>query len=151
MLEDKMKKVDLFVCSPSDMRACASWTAAVEAFPVTGITLPGALDFASLAQLLTGSAAPALVPAGIEGRDLYVFRAGVGQALGRLAADELNRLAVAWSSMAPWARFGDQSLRPGRLSDGIAVSLASSREAGQGAVCLGGRVKCGGPGGPPPY
>lgn len=103
MLEDKMKKVDLFVCSPSDMRACASWTAAVEAFPVTGITLPGALDFASLAQLLTGSAAPALVPAGIEGRDLYVFRADVGQALGRLVADELNRLAVAWSSMAPWA------------------------------------------------
>ncbi|WP_092797437.1 MULTISPECIES: hypothetical protein [unclassified Janthinobacterium] len=53
--------------------------------------------------MLTGSAAPALVPAGIEGRDLYVFRADVGQALGRLVADELNRLAVAWSSMAPWA------------------------------------------------
>lgn len=103
MLEDNMKKVDLFVCSPSDMRACASWTEAVEAFPVTGITLPGALDFASLAQLLTRSAAPALLPAGIEGCDLYVFRADVGQALGRLAADELNRLAVAWSSMAPWA------------------------------------------------
>lgn len=48
MLEDKMKKVDLFVCSPSDMRACASWTEAVEAFPVTDITLPGDLDFMSL-------------------------------------------------------------------------------------------------------
>ena len=98
-----MKKVDLFVCSPSDMRACASWAQAVEAFPVTAITLPGALDFASLALLLTRSAAPALVPAGIEGRDLYVFRADVGQALGRLAADALNQLAVAWSTMAPWA------------------------------------------------
>ena len=102
MLEDKMKKRSLCLFPVGHARL-RQLDGGREAFPVTGITLPGTLDFASLAQLLTGSAAPALVPAGIEGRDLYIFRADVGQALGRLAADELNRLAVAWSSMAPWA------------------------------------------------
>ncbi|MGF6114843.1 hypothetical protein ABIE30_003361 [Janthinobacterium lividum] len=103
MLEDNMKKVDLFVCSPSDMRACASWTEAVEAFPVTGITLPGALDFASLAQLLTRSTAPALRPAPMQGRELYVFTDAIGQAIGGMAADDLSDIAVAWAKTAPWA------------------------------------------------
>lgn len=43
-----MKKIDIFVCSEAEMRACASWTEAVEAFPVTGITLPGELDLCHL-------------------------------------------------------------------------------------------------------
>ncbi|MNL99865.1 hypothetical protein D3C81_97620 [compost metagenome] len=103
MLERMMKKVDMFVCSLPAMRACASWTEAVDAFPVTGISLPGELDFASLALLLTGSAAPALLPANIAGRDLCMFREDMAQALGELAADEVNELAVAWSAMAPWA------------------------------------------------
>ena len=98
-----MKKIDIFVCSPSAMRACAGWTEACNSFPFTGITLPGELDFASLAHLLTQSAAPALRPAGIEGRDLYVFGDDIAHALGRMADDELTDTAVAWSKTAPWA------------------------------------------------
>ena len=85
------------------MRACASWQDAFNAFPVTGITLPGALDFASLAQLLTGSAAPALRPAPMQGRELYVLTDAMAQAIGGMAADDLSDIAVAWSKKAPWA------------------------------------------------
>jgi len=98
-----MKKIDIFACSPSAMRACASWTDAFDSFPVTGITLPGELDFVSLGQLLTHSTAPALRPAGIAGRDLYVFRDDMAHVLGRMAADELSAIAVAWSTTPPWA------------------------------------------------
>lgn len=103
MLERMLKKIDIFVCSVAAMRACASWTQAVDAFPVTSLSLPGDLDFASLALLLTGSAAPVLLPADIAGRDLYMFRQDMAQALGALAADEVQARAVAWSAMAPWA------------------------------------------------
>ena len=85
------------------MLACASWTEAMDAFPFTGITLPGELDFASLAQLLTGSAEPTLRPAGIAGRELYVFRKDIGMALEARTADALSDIAVAWSTTAPWA------------------------------------------------
>ena len=98
-----MKKIDIFVCSEAEMRACASWQDAFNAFPVTGITLPGALDFASLAQLLTGSAAPALRPAPMQGRELYVLTDAMAQAIGGMAADDLSDIAVAWSKKAPWA------------------------------------------------
>lgn len=84
------------------MRACASWEEAFDEFPVTGITLPGELDFASLGQLLTTSAEPALRPLQIEGRDVHVFNDAIAQAIGRMADDDLLELAVAWSKTAPW-------------------------------------------------
>lgn len=85
------------------MRACASWEEAFEAFPVSGITLPGALDFASLGQLLTHSAAPAIRHVPFPGRELYVFSAAIAQAFERMAADDLADIAVAWAQTAPWA------------------------------------------------
>lgn len=98
-----MKNVDIFVCSDAEIRACASWQDAFDSFPVTGITLPGELDFASLGQLLTRSAAPAITPVSIPGRELYVFAHAMGQALDRLAADDLADSAVAWAQTPPWA------------------------------------------------
>ncbi|AQR69358.1 hypothetical protein BZG29_14150 [Janthinobacterium sp. LM6] len=98
-----MKKIDIFVCSEAEMRACASWQAAFTAFPVTGITLPGELDFVSLGQLLTQSAAPALRPAPMQGRELYVFTDAMAQAIGSMADDDLSDIAVAWSKTTPWA------------------------------------------------
>jgi hypothetical protein len=98
-----MKKIDIFVCSDAEMRACASWQDAFNAFPVTGITLPGDLDFMSLGQLLTQSTAPALRPAPMQGRELYVLTDSIGQAIGGMAADDLSDIAVAWSQTAPWA------------------------------------------------
>lgn len=117
-----MKKIDIFACSPSAMRACASWTDAFDSFPVTGITLPGGLDFVSLGQLLTQSTAPALRPAGIAGRDLYVFRDDMAHALGRMAADELSTIAVAWSTTPPWA---DMDINPFDLA-GFLMELQSA-------------------------
>lgn len=98
-----MKKIDIFVCSDAEMRACASWQHAFNAFPVTGITLPGELDFVSLGQLLTQSAAPTLRPAPMQGRELYVFTDAIAQAIGGMAANDLSDIAVAWSKTAPWA------------------------------------------------
>lgn len=98
-----MKKIDIFVCSESEMRACASWQDAFDSFPVTGITLPGELDFVSLGQLLTHSTAPVLRPAPILGGDLYVFSTAIGHALDRIAADDLTDIAVEWAQTAPWA------------------------------------------------
>lgn len=98
-----MKKIDIFVCSDAEMRACASWQDAFDSFPVTGIALPGELDFASLGQLLTHSAAPVIRPVSIPGRELYVFAQAMGQAIERLAADDLADIAVAWAQTAPWA------------------------------------------------
>lgn len=98
-----MKKIDIFVCAESEMRACASWQDAFDSFPVTGITLPGELDFASLGQLLTHSTAPFLRPVPIHGRYMYVFSTAIGQALDRIAADDLADIAVAWAQTAPWA------------------------------------------------
>ncbi|ATD61251.1 MAG: hypothetical protein ACOH2S_14000 [Janthinobacterium svalbardensis] len=98
-----MKKIDIFVCSDAEMRACASWEDAFDAFPVSGITLPGELDLASLGQLLTQSAEHALRPLRIEGRDIHVFNDAIAQAIGRMADDDLLELAVAWSRTAPWA------------------------------------------------
>ena len=83
-----MKKIDIFVCSDAEMRACASWQDAFNAFPVTGITLPGELDFMSLVQLLTQSTAPVLRPALVQGRELYVLTDAIAQAIGGMAADD---------------------------------------------------------------
>lgn len=104
-----MKKIDIFVCSDAGMRACSSWEDAFDAFPVTGITLPGELDFASLAQLLSQSPEHALRPLRIEGHDIYVFNDAIAQAIGRMADDDLLELAVAWSRAAPWAGIDVQS------------------------------------------
>ena len=98
-----MKKIDIFVCSDAEMRACASWQDAFNAFPVTGITLPGELDFMSLGQLLTQSTAPVLRPALVQGRELYVLTDAIAQAIGGMAADDLSDIAVAWEKTAPWA------------------------------------------------
>ncbi|MDN2710417.1 hypothetical protein O0880_13415 [Janthinobacterium sp. SUN118] len=98
-----MKKIDIFVCSHAGMHACASWEEAVDSFPVTGITLPGELDFASLGQLLTHSAAPAIRPVPIPGRELYVCNAAIALAFERMTADNLADIAVAWAQTAPWA------------------------------------------------
>lgn len=72
-------------------------------FPVTGITLPGELDFMSLGQLLTQSTAPVLRPALVQGRELYVLTDAMAQAIGGMAADDLSDIAVAWAKTAPWA------------------------------------------------
>lgn len=98
-----MKKIDMFVCSETEMRACASWQDAFDSFPVTGITLPGELDFVSLGQLLTHSAAPAIRHVPFPGRELYMFSAAIAQAFERMAADDLADIAVAWAQTAPWA------------------------------------------------
>ncbi|WP_058050401.1 hypothetical protein [Janthinobacterium sp. Ant5-2-1] len=98
-----MKKIDIFVCSDTEIRSCASWQDAFDSFPVTGITLPGELDFASLGQLLTHSTASVLRSVPILGGDLYVFSTAIGQALDRIAADDLADIAVAWAQTAPWA------------------------------------------------
>ncbi|NVI85068.1 MULTISPECIES: hypothetical protein [Janthinobacterium] len=117
-----MKKIDIFVCSDAGMRACASWEEAFDAFPVTGITLPGELDFASLGQLLTQSAEPVLRPLRIEGRDIHVFNDAIAQAIGRMADDDLLALAVAWSRTAPWA---DLNVQPCDLA-GLLMELKSN-------------------------
>ena len=117
-----MKKIDIFICSHAGMRACASWEDAFEAFPVTGITLPGELDFASLGQLLTQSAEQALRPLRIEGRDIHIFNDAIAQAIGRMADDDLLELAVAWSRTAPWA---DLDVQPIDLA-GFLLELKSS-------------------------
>lgn len=104
-----MKKIDIFVCSDAEMRACASWEDAFEAFPVTGITLPGELDFVSLGQLLTQSAQHA-APVRIDRRDVYVFNDAIAQAIGRLADDYLLALAAAWTQTAPWAGLAVNSI-----------------------------------------
>lgn len=103
MLEKKMKKVDIFVCSPAEMRACPSWQEACASFPVTGPTLPGELDFVSMGQLLTESTEPALRRVLVLGRELYVFSAAIAQAIERVASDDLCDIAVTWAKTAPWA------------------------------------------------
>ncbi|OEZ54168.1 hypothetical protein JAB5_08190 [Janthinobacterium sp. HH103] len=72
-------------------------------FPVTGITLPGELDFVSLGQLLTFSTVPAIRHVPFPGRELYMFSAAIAQAFERMAADDLADIAVAWAQTAPWA------------------------------------------------
>jgi hypothetical protein len=84
-----MKKIDIFVCSDAEMRGCASWEEAFDMFPVTGITLPGELDFASLGQLLTQSAAPVFRTPRTPGCELYMFTEDMAQAIERIAADDL--------------------------------------------------------------
>ncbi|WP_409026433.1 hypothetical protein OX462_15045 [Janthinobacterium sp. SUN098] len=64
-------------------------------FPVTGITLPGELDFVSLGQLLTFSTVPAIRHVPFPGRELYMFSAAIAQAFERMAADDLADIAVA--------------------------------------------------------
>lgn len=98
-----MKKIDIFVCSDAEMRGCASWEEAFDLFPVTGITLPGELDVASLGQLRTQSTAPVFRTQRMPGRELYVFTEGIAQAIERIAADDLADIAVAWAQSAPWA------------------------------------------------
>lgn len=98
-----MKKIDIFVCSEAEMRGCASWEEAFDMFPVTGITLPGELDVASLGQLLTQSTAPVFRTPRMPGRELYVFTEDMAQAIERIAADDLADIAVAWAQSAPWA------------------------------------------------
>ena len=98
-----MKKIDIFVCSDAEMRACASWQEAFDSFPVTGITLPGELEFVSLGQLLTELTEPAIRPVAAPWRDLYVFSNAMALAIERMTADDLADIAVAWAKTAPWA------------------------------------------------
>ena len=98
-----MKKIDIFVCSEAEMRGCASWEEAFDMFPVTGITLPGELDVASLVQLLTQSTAPVFRTPRMPGRELYMFTEDMAQAIDRIAADDPADIAVAWAQSAPWA------------------------------------------------
>lgn len=98
-----MKKIDIFVCSDAEMRGCASWEEAFDMFPLTGMTLPGELDVASLVQLLTQSTAPVFRTPRMPGRELYMFTEDMAQAIERIAADDPADIAVAWAQSAPWA------------------------------------------------